>query len=932
MNKIALLILSLCLSVHIQAKGITIDKLSTEMQEGLAVVGSYPRLSWTMKSDENGTRQTAYEIEIREAHTGREVWNTGKVESAQSHLISTHGAKLLAHKSNYNYLWRVRVWDEADTPSAWSEEAAFRLVPQTIKGCQWIGAITRKDAHTPEGRKFHGTDLKAPEAKERWNAVDTLSRKSINLRKSFKATKEIAEATVYVCGLGNYELSLNGKKVGDGEFTPLWSDFDKTVYYNTYDVTTHLHKGENVAGVMLGNGFYNVQGGRYVKLKISFGPPTLLFQLQINYTDGTQEIVNSGADWKYALSPITFNCLYGGESYDARLEQKGWDRPGFDDSAWSPVVIQEAPKGVLRPQQAPPVKIMERYGIQKFTKLTPEQVASATVSTKRTVDPSAFVLDMGQNLAGFPEITVRGKKGQKITLLVGESLTEEGAVNQRQTGRQHYYEYTLKGNGEETWHPRFSYYGFRYIQVEGAVLEGENNPQKLAVLKKINSCFIYNSSPKVSTFETSNQLFNATHRLIEKAVRSNMQAVFTDCPHREKLGWLEQIHLNGPGLLFNYDLRSYTTKVMQDIADSQMPNGAIPSIAPKYVIFEGPGMDDFAESPEWASTFIIFPFMYKEVYDDDSLIKKYYHQMRSYVDYLTSRADNHIVSFGLGDWYDYGDFRAGFSRNTPVPLVATAHYYMDLTYLIKAAHIVGNEFDVKYYSNLAQEVNKAFNDTFLDPLKAQYGTGSQTSNALPIFLRMTKGTGHQNSYEFYPELYVRVLQNLIKDVEAHGNRLTTGDVGNRYLFQALARNDQHQLLYNMFNHEEAPGYGFQLKFGATTLTEQWDPRQGSSWNHFMMGQIDEWFLHSLAGINTVSSAPGYKKIRIQPQVVGDLTYVKASTETPYGEVKVEWKREGNDFTIEVKVPVNTTAQIVLPNIKGVKEVGSGTYRIETQLN
>ena len=431
-----------------------------------------------------------------------------------------------------------------------------------------------------------------------------------------------------------------------------------------------MQEGENVAGVLLGNGFYNVQGGRYRKLQISFGAPTLLFSLLVNYEDGTRDVVCSDDSWKYDLSPLTFNCIYGGEDYDARREQKGWNRAGFNDARWRPVVVQEAPKGTLRPQMAAPVKIMERYGVRKVTKLTPEQIASACKSTKRTIDLSAFVLDMGQNLSGFPEITVRGKRGQKVTLVVAEALTEEGACNQRQTGRQHYYEYTLKGEGDETWRPRFSYYGYRYIQVEGAVLKGEKNPRKLPVLKDIQSCFVYNSAKKVSAFECSNPIFNAAHRLIEKAVRSNMQSVFTDCPHREKLGWLEQVHLNGPGLLYNYDLTAFAPQIMQNMADAQHRNGAMPSTAPEYVVFEGPGMDAFAESPEWGGALVIFPYMYYETYGDDSLIKKYYQNMRRYVDYLSTRADNHILSFGLGDWYDYGDFRAGFSRNTPVPLVA----------------------------------------------------------------------------------------------------------------------------------------------------------------------------------------------------------------------------------------------------------------------
>ena len=928
-----LLSLLICLSCFVQAKNITISRLTCEMQEGLVVVEGSPRLGWVMESPENGTRQSAYEIDIREAFTGRSVWNSGKVYSSQSQLVSTKGADIRPDNS-FNYSWRVRVWDETDTPSEWSSEAKFRAVPERLSSSgQWIGAITRQNAHLPEGRKFHGGELKKPEVKAAWEAVDTLAKKSICLRRTFqvgdateggtnrKPGKKIVEATAYVCGLGFYEFSLNGQKVGNSEFAPLWSDYDKTVYYNTYDVTEQLRRGENVVGILLGNGFYNVQGGRYRKLQISFGPPTLLFELVINYEDGTCTTVHSDNEWKYDFSPVIFNCIYGGEDYDARREQKGWNQIGFDDSHWRPVVIQEAPKGILRPQMAAPVKIMERYDIQKVTKLNADQVASASVSTKRTVDPSAFVLDMGQNLAGFPEIKVRGKRGQKVTLIVAEALTEEGACNQRQTGRQHYYEYILKGEGDETWHPRFSYYGFRYIQVEGAVLKGQKNPQKLPVLKNIQSCFVYNSAKKVSTFESSNRIFNAAHRLIEKAVRSNMQSVFTDCPHREKLGWLEQVHLNGPGLLYNYDLTAYAPQIMQNMADAQHSNGAMPTTAPEYVIFEGPGMDAFAESPEWGGSLVIFPFMYYETYGDDSLIKKYYPNMRRYVDYLKTRADKGILSFGLGDWYDYGDFRAGFSRNTPVPLVATAHYYMTVMYLVQAAKMVGNDFDIHYYTSLAQDIMVAFNKCFLHKDTAQYGTGSQCSNALPLFLQMTQDADKQGNYRPDADLNEKVFANLIKDVEAHGNRLTTGDVGNRYLIQTLARNGEHELIYKMFNHEEAPGYGFQLKFGATTLTEQWDPRQGSSWNHFMMGQIDEWFFNSLVGIRpSTTPKQGYQKFIIAPQPVGDLKYVKASYETLYGTINVDWTCENGTFTLNVSVPVNTTAVVYLPGEKEPKEI------------
>ena len=394
-----------------------------------------------------------------------------------------------------------------------------------------------------------------------------------------------------------------------------------------------------------------------------------------------------------------------------------------------------------------------------------------------------------------------------------------------------------------------------------------------------------------------------------------MQGVFTDCPHREKLGWLEQDHLNGPGLLYNYDLTGFVPQTLQNIADAQRPNGAVPTTAPEFVVFEGPGMDAFAESPEWGCTLVVLPFMYYEWTGDDSLIRKYYGNMRRYADYLATRAEGHILSFGLGDWYDYGDFRAGFSRNTPVPLVATAHYYLIVDYLKKAARMVGNAYDEQQYTELAQDINRAFHQKYYDVEKHQYGTGSQCSYALPLFLGMVPEADRKP-----------VLDNLVADIKQHGNRLTTGDVGNRYLFQTLARNGLNELMYTMHNHEEAPGYGFQLKFGATTLTEQWDPRQGSSWNHFMMGQIDEWFFRSLAGIQMSEEHPGMTHFVIAPQAVGDLTSVSASTHTLYGKVSVDWKREDGVFSVKVSVPVGCTADVVLPD--GSKHfVNSGIHTL-----
>lgn len=879
---------------------LTVARLTCNYQNGMAITCGSMRVGWRMTADSNGERQSAYRIRVSENVTGKTVYDTGKITSAESQLVEL---KPLRH-NRYGYYWQVMVWNEKGKASKWSERQYVRIAPRSIDA-QWIGAITMADAGLPKGR-WSNAVFKKDSFKAKWNGVDTLSSKSIILRKEFQtAGRKIVDAVVYVCGLGHYEMKINGRKVGDSEFAPLWSEYSKTVYYNIYDVTDMLVRGNNAVSVLLGNGFFNVQRmGRYSKLQTSFGAPQMIMRMEINYSDGTQQIVKSATDWKYSLSQVTFNSIYGGESYDARLVHKGYDTAGFDDSTWKYAVAVEGPGGTLVAQTARPVKIMERYGVKTIRRIPADSLEAASKATKRSIDPSVFVADMGQNLAGFPEITVEGKRGQKITLLVGERLTPQGACDQRQTGRQHYYEYTLSGEGTETWHPRFSYYGFRYIQVEGAVPEGEPNPEGLPVLKKLSSCFVYNSAPEVSSFECSNQLFTDTHRLIERAERSNMQAVLTDCPHREKLGWLEQDHLCGPSLLYNYDMTCFVPKVIRDITDTQRADGMVPTTAPQYVSFG----NLFDDSPEWGSTLVILPFMYYEQYGDSTLIINNYKAMRRYVDYLTSRSDSGIVSHGLGDWYDYGPWRAGFSKNTPVPLVATAHYIFDLQLLTRAARMTGNKDDEEKYSALLDRVVEAFNRKFFKADSCTYGTGSQASNALPLYLGLA-GTNSQG-----------VLNSLIDDIKAHGNRLTTGDVGNRYLFQTLAQNGQNELLYTMLNHYETPGYGFQLRHGATTLTEQWDPRQGSSWNHFMMGQIDEWLFKTLGGINNQPGTYGLRHLLIQPVLVGDLKYVKVSTESLYGKISVNCTRT----SLAVDIPVGSDAIVVLPDGER-KAVGSGHY-------
>lgn len=731
------------------------------------------------------------------------------------------------------------------------------LAATPFDGAQWIGAITRARAHIPSGRTYTGAALKDPTVKAAWQGVDPLSRRSIVLSRTWARRGPVAKAVVSITGLGFYELTINRRKIGDAVMAPLWTDYDKTVFYNTYDVTRNLQRSNEIE-VILGNGFYNEQGGRYRKLLISFGPPTMLFSMQVTYADGSTERLVSDGQWQWRESPVTFNSLYGGEDYDARLE---------DTTPRHPAVVQEAPRGRLMEQIAAPVKIMERYGVARRL--------------------PGGVLDMGQNLAGFPEITVSGKAGQTVKIWLGETVDKAGHVSQKQTGRPYYLSYTLRG-GTETWHPRFTYYGYRYIALEGAVMAGDANKEGLPVVKKITSCFVYNSAQKTGHFACSDERLNATYRIIDRAIRSNWQSVWTDCPHREKLGWLEQDWLNGEGLMYNYDCRRMIEQTMRQIVDAQHEDGAVPTTAPEYVWFRGKGMEPFAESPEWGGAIVALPFAYARHYGSDLLIRQYYPEMKRYVDYLSTRDSAYILKQGLGDWYDYAGGRAGFARNTPVALVSTAHYYLWTKRVGEAARMMGLAADARSLEDRADSIRRAF----------IAGFSLESQAALAIALEM-------GLYE--PGTEQQLFERLVADIRKHGTRLTTGDVGNRYLFDALVAGGRADLLYAMLNHDDVPGYGYQIKRGMTTLAEQWDPDMGASRNHFMLAHINNHLIPTFVGIRI--DGP---QLTIAPHPVAGISWCEGSATVAEGKVWAKWRIAKGRIEIETRLPKGTRATLVMP--------------------
>ena len=700
-------------------------------------------------------------------------------------------------------------------------------------------------------------------------------------RRDFRAKPDLKRALVHLSGLGHYELTVNGRRVGEDLLAPGWTNYEKTVLYDTHDVTALLREGANTLGVALAGGMYNVRPGRYVKFESLFRPLTVIAQLRLDYTDGTTELVGTDERWRLAWGPITFANVFGGEDFDARRVPAGWDRPGFDDSAWQSATPTGGPGGELRgaSHAAPPIRAHET--------LRPVAV--------KPLRPGVFIYDLGQNVSLMPRLRAHGPAGAVVKMIPGELLKADGSVDRTGSSRgtgEAWWSYTLAGRtGVEEWFPQFFYHGCRFLQVELTAPEGAVLP----VVDALEGVVVHTASEPAGEFACSHELFNRIRTLVRWAQRSNAVSLFTDCPHRERLGWLEQLHLNGPALRYEFDFTRLFAKTFDDMAAAQTADGLVPDIAPEYVIFS----DDFRDSPEWGSAFLLAAWQHYEWTGDLTPFRRHYAAMVRYVDYLRRRSKDGLLAHGLGDWYDIGPKGSGRSQLTPLPVTATATYFEDLKTLAAAARLLGRTDDARRLAAESETVRQAFNRALFDAAKGSYATGSQCANALPLVFGMVE-----------PDQRARVLAALVQDVQAHG--LTAGDVGYRYLLRALADGGRSDVVFALNNQSDKPGYGYQLAHGATSLTEAWNAGFRSSQNHFMLGQITEWFYHDLAGIQPDPAGPGFKRIIIRPAVVGDLTWVKASYASPRGPIKVSWRCEGETFALEVDIPPGATATVCVP--------------------
>lgn len=865
-------------------------------QNPLGVDAAQPVLSWEIRSSSKSVSQTAYRVIVADDpallrnNTGN-IWDSKKIVSSASIQVLYKGKPL---QSTRKYFWKVMVWDNKGN-NDWSGEAHWQM--GLLKADDWKGAQWIAYDQLPDSAKI--VPLAHGRGKKEWG-----TRKNILplLRKTFNVDKAVKQATVFICGLGQFEISLNGKKTGDHFLDPGWTQYNKHALYVGFDITKELKPGQNAIGVMLGNGFYYIPGERYRKLTGAYGYPKMIARIMIEYTDGTTTDIVSDGSWRTSPSPVIFSSIYGGEDYNANLEQEGWNQPGFSDQSWKQVVLTNGP-ALLQSQMAEPLKAIETFSPVKTTLL----------------NNGNWIYDLGQNFSGIPSIEVSGKKGDTVRIIPAELINEDGSANQKGSGGPSYFTYILKGEGVEQWQPQFTFYGFRYLQVQGAVPTNESNPQQLAIIKNIRGIHTRNAAPKTGEFTSSNTLFNQTYDLINWAIKSNTMSVFMDCPHREKLGWLEETHLMGSSVQYNYDIAALCKKVIRDMMNAQTEEGLVPEIAPEFVQFEDP----FRDSPEWGSASIILPWYAYKWYGDKQSLAEAYPMMKKYIAYLEKKSVNYILSHGLGDWYDIGPNRPGISQLTPLGVTATATFYYDLSLMIKAAKLLGKNKDAVSFRQLAASVKKAFNEKYFNPQTKQYATGSQAANAMALYMDLVE-----------PSERNAVIANLVKDIRDRGNALTAGDIGYRYVLRALEDAGRSDIIFDMNSRTDVPGYGYQLAHGATALTESWQAYPSVSNNHFMLGHLMEWFYAGLCGIKQADDAVAYNKIELHPQPVGDITNASATYHSVYGPVKVSWKKNGRIFSLMASIPPNTKATIYFPSNQTYRQpvnIGSGNYTYTVQL-
>ncbi len=820
-----------------------------------------PRLSWQIAADADNFVQQAYEIRVAEtkenvAKGSKLVWSSGKVGSSESVNVTYGGP---AAKPMQRLWWQVRIWDPKNKATAWSEPA-----------CWEMGLL-------------NASDWKANWIRFGQEPDNTISRPSQYFRKEFSLSKKVAFARVYVTSLGLYELRMNGKKVGEDLFTPGWTSYKNRIQYQVYDVASMLG-AKNAIGGIVGDGWY--RGNIAFKGQRSYygEKSALLAQLVIRYTDGSTETITTDDSWKATTGPILESDIYNGESYDARMELAGWDQPGYSDSQWKAAVVYDYGKDKLIASQGVPVQAIQEIKPIKLIK-TPK---------------GESVLDMGQNMVGVVRLKVKGNKGDKVVVKFAEVLDKAGNFyTDNLRAAKCTDTYILKGGAEETYQPRFTFHGFRFVKLEGLATE--------PTLDQVMGIVIHSAMTPTGSFACSDSLINQLQHNIQWGQKGNFVDVPTDCPQRdERLGWTGDAQVFSMTAAFNFDVAAFYTKWMKDFTADQLESGRVPHVIPDVLKGEG-------GATAWADASIIVPWTVYQVYGDKKILAEQYKSMKAWVEYMHTRAGSKNLWTGdshFGDWLAFATNNSSYpGATTEKDLIATAYYAYSSRLLGKIAAILGKPDDAKFYTNLSETVKKAFIDEFVTK-NGRVVSHTQTGYSLALAFDLLPDNLKKNAATF-----------LADDVKKMGH-LTTGFVGTPLLCKTLSTTDNDDLAFMLLNRKKYPSWLYPVTQGATTIWERWDGQKPdgtfqdvgmNSFNHYAYGAIGEWLYKHVAGLDIDPMNPGYKHILFYPHPGGGLTKASAELKSMYGPIKSSWNINQSQFTYEVAIPANATATVTLPN-------------------
>jgi alpha-L-rhamnosidase len=821
----------------------------------LGIETPHPRFSWWLNDPTPNARQTAYQIRTDNG------WDTGKIKSNQSVHVPYKGPAL---NSRQRVTWQVRYWNARGKPSAWSKPAWFEmgLLAKSDWQAQWIGAPWVGGPKTTSPAPF--------------------------LAKSFPITKSIWSARLYVTALGLYECTLNGHRVGDAVFTPGWTDYRKRIQYQVYDVTSHLRTGRNQFDAILGDG-WAVGHVAWNNRQSHADRPQLFAQLEITFTDGSQATIVTDNTWQTAQGPILEADMLMGESHDARLKPANWQ----------PALTFDAPSAPLVAMRGPPVRRM-----MELQPVAPPRKAG-----------EKWIFDLGQNMVGRVRLRIRGNRGQTVTLRFAEVLNPDGTIytaNLRAARSTDHY--TLAGKGTETWEPRFTFHGFRYVEVGG--LTEKPKPDM------ITGVVLHSDTPPTGAFSCSDKLINQLQHNIQWGQRGNFLEVPTDCPQRdERCGWTGDAQVFSRTAAFNMDVAGFFTKWQNDLADAQKPNGDFTSVAPDVVLGKCGG------GPAWSDAGVICPWTMYLSYGDTRLLAEHYDSMRRFIDSLRKESKNLIRAWDGYHWQGYGDWLAQDGSGTVFggtrkDLIGTAFFAYSTRLLSQIAQRLGRKDDAVAYGKLFERIRRAFQRHFVTP-QGLVGTGTQTSYVLALH------------FDLLPDrLRPVALANLVRDIESRGKQ-SCGFVGSSYLPWVLSDNGRLDVAQRLLFQKDWPSWLYAVTQGATTIWERWDgwtKEKGfqdpsmNSFNHYAYGAVGAWLYAVVAGLQLDPEQPGYKHILIQPHPVGELTHARATLRTMYGIAESRWKISGHKFLLDITIPPNTTATVRLPGLKKTRAVGAGTHR------